>query len=167
MSSADCIFYKINTQIGFGCPAKQGKASAHGEPLGEDNVKAMKENLGYPSMDPFYVAPEVYDNFKAVAEKNAKLEDKWNDLFAAYSKEYPDMAKLWNEYFEGFDMDQLFNSEDYWKAGEKAEATRSLSGKVLNKIKEAMPNLIGGSADLAPSNKTHICLLYTSDAADE
>lgn len=147
---------KVNTQIGFGCPAKQGKASAHGEPLGEDNVKAMKENLGYPSMDPFYVAPEVYDNFKAVAEKNAKLEDKWNDLFAAYSKEYPDMAKLWNEYFEGFDMDQLFNSEDYWKAGEKAEATRSLSGKVLNKIKEAMPNLIGGSADLAPSNKTHM-----------
>lgn len=147
---------KVNTQIGFGCPAKQGKASAHGEPLGEDNVKAMKEKLGYPSMDPFYVAPEVYDNFKAVAEKNAKLEDKWNDLFAAYSKEYPDMAKLWNEYFEGFDMDQLFNSEDYWKAGEKAEATRSLSGKVLNKIKEAMPNLIGGSADLAPSNKTHM-----------
>ncbi len=147
---------KVNTQIGFGCPAKQGKASAHGEPLGEDNVKAMKENLGYPSIDPFYVAPEVYDNFKAVAEKNAKLEDKWNDLFAAYSKEYPDMAKLWNEYFEGFDMDQLFNSEDYWKAGEKAEATRSLSGKVLNKIKEAMPNLIGGSADLAPSNKTHM-----------
>jgi len=147
---------KVNTQIGFGCPAKQGKASAHGEPLGAENITALKENLNYPSIEPFFVPEEVYDNFKAVAEKNAKTEEQWNELFEKYSTKYPDMAKLWDEYYNGATADCLFNSEDYWKAGEKADATRNISGKILNKIKAVMPNLVGGSADLSPSNKTHM-----------
>ncbi|SEW39143.1 transketolase [[Clostridium] fimetarium] len=147
---------KVNTQIGFGCPAKQGKASAHGEPLGAENIIALKENLNYPSMEPFFVPEEVYDNFKAVAAKNAKTEEQWNHLFKEYSTKYPDMAKLWDEYYNGATVDRLFSSEDYWKAGEKADATRNISGKILNKIKAVMPNLIGGSADLSPSNKTHM-----------
>jgi len=147
---------KVNTQIGFGCPAKQGKACAHGEPLGAENIIALKENLNYPSMEPFFVPEEVYDNFKAVAEKNEKTEEHWNNLFEEYSAKYPDMEKLWNEYYNGATADHLFSSEDYWKAGEKADATRNISGKILNKIKAVMPNLIGGSADLSPSNKTHM-----------
>jgi len=147
---------KVNTQIGFGCPAKQGKASAHGEPLGAENITALKENLNYPSIEPFFVPEEVYDNFKAVAEKNAKTEEQWNELFEKYSTKYPDMAKLWDQYYNGATADCLFNSEDYWKAGEKADATRNISGKILNKIKAVMPNLVGGSADLSPSNKTHM-----------
>jgi len=147
---------KVNTQIGFGCPAKQGKACAHGEPLGADNIIALKENLNYPSMEPFFVPQEVYDNFKSVAEKNAKTEEQWNSLFEEYSTKYPDMAKLWDEYYNGASADRLFSSEDYWKASEKADATRNISGKILNKIKAVMPNLIGGSADLSPSNKTHM-----------
>ena len=147
---------KVNTQIGYGCPAKQGKASAHGEPLGADNIIALKENLNYPSMEPFFVPEEVYDNFKSVAEKNAKTEEQWNNLFKEYSAEYPEMEKLWDEYYNGAGADRLFSSEDYWKASEKADATRNISGKILNKIKAVMPNLIGGSADLSPSNKTHM-----------
>ena len=147
---------KVNTQIGFGCPAKQGKASAHGEPLGADNIKALKENLNYPSMEPFFVPEEVYDNFKTIAEKNDKTEQQWNKLFEEYSTKYPDMAKLWDEYYNEASADILFDSEDYWKAGEKADATRNISGKILNKIKAVMPNLVGGSADLSPSNKTHM-----------
>ena len=74
----------IKTQIGFGCPAKQGKASAHGEPLGEENVKALKENLGYPADKDFYVPEEVYDNYRKITEEKGKVEEEWNKLFADY-----------------------------------------------------------------------------------
>ena len=77
-------FITIKTQIGFGCPAKQGKASAHGEPLGEENVLAMKENLGWPSMEPFYVPDEVYEHYAHLAEEKAETEAAWNVMFAAY-----------------------------------------------------------------------------------
>ena len=86
----------------------------------------------------------------------AKAEDKWNELFASYVEKYPEMKELWDNYFDGYDMSDLFNSEEYWAKGDKPEATRSTSGTILNMIKKAMPNLIGGSADLAPSNKTNM-----------
>ena len=76
-------FITIKTQIGFGCPAKQGKASAHGEPLGEENVLAMKENLGWPSMEPFYVPDEVYEHYAHLAEEKAETEAEWKVMFAA------------------------------------------------------------------------------------
>ena len=147
---------KVNTLIGYGCPAKQGKASAHGEPLGDDNIKAMKENLGWPCKGDFEVPKEVYDHYKELADNMAKAEDKWNELFAAYVEKYPEMKELWDNYFDGYDMSDLFNSDEYWAKGDKPEATRSTSGTILNMIKKAMPNLIGGSADLAPSNKTNM-----------
>ena len=77
-------FITVKTLIGYGCPAKQGKASAHGEPLGEENVLALKENLGWPSTEPFYVPDEVYENYKELAKKGAVAEEKWNALFADY-----------------------------------------------------------------------------------
>lgn len=147
---------KVNTLIGYGCPAKQGKASAHGEPLGVDNVAALKENIGWPCKGDFEVPQEVYDHYKELSANMAKAEDKWNELFAAYVEKYPEMKELWDNYFDGYDMSDLFNSDEYWAKGDKAEATRNTSGAILNMIKKAMPNLIGGSADLAPSNKTNM-----------
>ena len=147
---------KVNTLIGYGCPAKQGKASAHGEPLGVDNVAALKENINWPCKGDFEVPKEVYDHYKELADNMAKAEDKWNELFAAYVEKYPEMKELWDNYFDGYDMSDLFSSDEYWAKGDKPEATRSTSGTILNMIKKAMPNLIGGSADLAPSNKTNM-----------
>ena len=138
------------------CPAKQGKASAHGEPLGIDNVAALKENLNWPCKGDFEVPQEVYDHYKEIAARMAEPEEEWNKLFAEYCEKFPEMKELWDKYYNGCDMSDLFNSEEYLAKPEKAEATRSSSGTILNMIKNVMPNLIGGSADLAPSNKTNM-----------
>ena len=147
---------KVNTLIGYGCHAKQGKASAHGEPLGIDNVAALKENLNWPCKGDFEVPQEVYDHYKEIAARMAEPEEEWNKLFAEYCEKFPEMKELWDKYYNGCDMSDLFNSEEYLAKPEKAEATRSSSGTILNMIKNVMPNLIGGSADLAPSNKTNM-----------
>lgn len=146
----------VKTQIGYGCPAKQGKASAHGEPLGVDNVAALKENLGFPADKDFYVPEEVYANYKAIAQEKAKAEDAWNALFAKYCEAYPDMKALWEQYHDTHAADKLIDDEAFWAYEDKPEATRNLSGVMINRIKDLLPNLIGGSADLAPSNKTNM-----------
>ena len=147
-------FITIKTQIGYGCPAKQGKASAHGEPLGEENVKALRENLGWPYEEPFFVPQEVYEHYSRLAEEKAEAEAAWNVMFAAYCGEYPEMEALWDQYHSAPEKEELLNDASLWMPNEKAEATRSLSGKMINLLKDKLPNLIGGSADLAPSNKT-------------
>ena len=149
-------FITVKTQIGYGCPAKQGKASAHGEPLGVDNVAALRENLNWPYEEPFFVPQEVYDNFAATANENAKTEDAWNAMFAEYCAKFPEMKELWDKHYDESYMDEFFATDDYWKYEDKAEATRSVSGKLINKIKQVMPGLVGGSADLAPSTKTYM-----------
>lgn len=146
----------VKTQIGYGCPAKQGKASAHGEPLGEDNVKALKENLGFPADKDFYVPQEVYDNYKKITEEKGKAEEEWNKLFADYCAKYPDMKDLWEKYHDENAADKLIDDEAFWAYEDKPEATRNLSGTMVNRIKDILPNFIGGSADLAPSNKTNM-----------
>lgn len=146
----------IKTQIGYGCPAKQGTASAHGEPLGEDNVKALKENLGFPADQDFYVPEEVYDNYRQIAAEKAKAEEEWNQLFTDYCAKYPDMKALWEKYHDAHAADALLDSQEFWAYEDKPEATRNLSGVMINRIKDLLPNFIGGSADLAPSNKTNM-----------
>lgn len=147
-------FIIIKTEIGYGCPAKQGKASAHGEPLGADNVIALKQNLNWPSEEPFFVPQEVYDHYSQLAAKKAETEAAWKVMFAAYCQEYPDMEALWETYHNPASAKNAIDGADFWKGQEKPEATRNLSGKVLNELKTIVPNLIGGSADLSPSNKT-------------
>lgn len=149
-------FITVKTQIGFGCPAKQGKASAHGEPLGEENVAALKENLGWPSTEPFYVPDEVYANYGEIAQAKAKDEESWNQMFAEYCKKYPEMKVEWDREFDLDIAKPLIDDEDFWKYDEKPEATRNLSGVVINRLKNLVPNLIGGAADLAPSTKTYM-----------
>ena len=149
-------FIICKTQIGFGCPAKQGKASAHGEPLGDENVAALKENLGWPSQEPFFVPDEVYANYKAIAAKKAEDEAAWNKLFAEYCAKYPEMKKAWDDEFNLDIAKSLIDNEEFWAFEDKPEATRNLSGVVLNRLKNYVPSLIGGAADLAPSTKTYM-----------
>ncbi len=146
----------LHTQIGYGCPAKQGKASAHGEPLGEENIIAMKENLGWESMEPFYVPQDVYDHMAKVKESLKAPEEDWNARFAAYCEKYPEMKELWDQYHDKDLPKKLWDNEEFWSYEDKPQATRNLSGELLNKINKVVPNLFGGSADLAPSNKTNL-----------
>lgn len=145
----------VKTKIGFGSP-KEGKASAHGEPLGADNIKAMKQNLGWPSEEPFFVPEEVYDNYKKLAKEGAKTEEAWNKMFDAYCKAFPEMKALWEQYHDANAGKDLFDNDDFWAFADKPEATRNLSGMVINRIKNYLPNVIGGAADLAPSTKTYM-----------
>lgn len=147
-------FITVHTEIGYGCPAKQGKASAHGEPLGAENVVALKENLGWPVDEDFYVPEEVYDAVAQYAEQGAVQEGKWEVLFAAYREKYPELAQLWDKMHAPVDGEALLKDEEFWAHGDKPEATRSCSGTMINRLKDKLPQLIGGSADLAPSNKT-------------
>ena len=148
-------FIKINTKIGFGSP-KEGSADVHGAPLGADNIIAMKKTLGWPSEEPFFVPDEVYENYKAKAENLAKKEEEWNKLFKEYCEKFPEMKTLWDEYKDETKAGKLLDDEDFWSYEEKDDATRNLSGKVLNKLSAKLPTLFGGSADLAPSNKSYV-----------
>lgn len=147
-------FIMIKTQIGYGCPAKQGKASAHGEPLGEENVAELRKTLGWRSQEPFDVPEEIYAHYAKLAEAGEKAEADWNALFAEYQKKFPEMKQLWTKCHEAVDKNALLNDESYWAYEDKAQATRSLSGKYINRLKDKLPQLFGGSADLGPSNKT-------------
>lgn len=143
------------TEIGYGCPAKQGKASAHGEPLGLDNLKATKENLGWTN-DDFTVSDEVLKFMAATTEKGAEAEEKWNKLLAEYAEKFPEDYKEYQKWFsKEFPVD-LENDEDFWTFEDKSVATRAVSGEILNKLAQIQPNLMGGSADLGPSNKTEL-----------
>lgn len=144
------------TQIGYGCPAKVGKASAHGEPLGEDNIVELRKFLGWENQTAFEVDAEIYDHYKALAEEGAKKEEAWKAMFAEYATKYPEDARLWDEYFAKLDVQKIIDSEEYWAHEDKAMATRAVSGDIINKLKDVYPNLVGGSADLAPSNKTEM-----------
>ena len=148
-------FIKINTKIGFGSP-KEGSADVHGAPLGADNIIAMKKTLGWPSEEPFFIPDEVYENYKVKAENLAKKEEEWNKLFKDYCEKFPEMKTLWDEYKDETKAGKLLDDEDFWSYDEKADATRNLSGKVLNKLSAKLPTLFGGSADLAPSNKSYV-----------
>lgn len=143
----------IKTKIGYGSP-REGMASAHGEPLGADNITSLRKKLGWVSETAFEVPEEIYENYNSIAKNNAKFEEEWNQLFDRYCKENPDMKKLWDQYHDVNAANHLINDKDFWAYEDKADATRNLSGQVINKIKDHLPNFIGGSADLSPSTKT-------------
>ncbi len=150
----------VKTKIGFGSP-REGMASAHGEPLGADNVKALREKLGWTSETAFEVPEEIYDNYRAIGKKLAGYEEEWNKLFADYCKEFPEMKEAWDKYHDDKAAVSLIDNDDFWAYADKPEATRNLSGQIINRIKNILPNFFGGAADLAPSTKT-----YMSDMGD-
>ena len=150
-------FIEIKTIIGYGCPAKQGKSSSHGEPLGEENVAALRETLGWTIDEPFTVPQEVYDLCAETAAAGAAAEAKWNEMLEQYFAQYPDSRELWDKYFGDNDLSQtLLSDEVFWARPEKAEATRTSSGNIIARLAEIVPNMMGGSADLGPSNKTYM-----------
>lgn len=146
----------IKTKIGWGCPAKEGTAKAHGEPLGDENVAALKENLEWPSKEPFFVPDEVYDNYKKLVSDKKPAYDEWQKMFAEYCEKFPEMKEALDKEFDPSVAEALIDDEDYWKFEDKPQATRNLSGDVINKLKDRIPSLMGGSADLSPSTKTEM-----------
>lgn len=149
-------FITIKTQIGFGCPAKQGKACAHGEPLGVDNIEDLRKTLNWSCKEPFCVDKDVYKHCESLTKNNILKYEKWNKMFLEYCEKYPEMKALWNKYNQDLDPEILLNDKDFWTFENKPAATRSSSGEIINKLTKYLPNLIGGSADLGPSNKTEM-----------
>ena len=143
-----------HTAIGYGSP-KAGQASAHGEPLGEENVALTKKALGWPEGEAFFVPDCVYEETAKAAQRGQEAEDRWNNLMAEYAKAYPELKKEWDIWFSEELPVDLINDEAFWAFDGKA-ATRNSSGVVLNRLAERIPNLFGGSADLAPSNKSNM-----------
>lgn len=145
----------VKTKIGYGSPHKEDSAAAHGAPLGADEVIATKHNLGYPSDEPFFVPEEALNYFRQSVARGEKAEQEWQKKYDAYKAAYPELAAEWEKELAG-ELPAGWDSElPVWKAGE-ALATRVASGKVLNAIAAKLPNLLGGSADLAPSNNTNL-----------
>jgi transketolase len=144
----------VKNIIGYGCPSKQGKASAHGEPLGAENIQKAKEFLGW-NYEPFTVPEEVKSAMEEFKIQASEQESSWNKLFADYKEAYPELAEEWNLWFSGKGPEYLLKNENFWSF-EKPLATRDASGQLINRLSNIMPNFIGGSADLSPSNKTYM-----------
>src|SRR6476659_1291567 len=146
----------VQSIIGYGAPTKQGSHSAHGEPLGVEEVRGAKRNYGWPEDESFLVPEKVRSHFADLAQRGAELRATWDELFAKYGEEFPDLAdqldKMQTRQLpEGWDADL-----PEYPADAKGAAGRDSSQKVLNIIAERVPWLIGGSSDLAPSNKSRM-----------
>jgi len=144
------------THIGFGSPNKQDTASAHGSPLGEEEVKLTKQNLNWPEDKFFHIPDEVNDHFKEVKKKGEEYEAEWNKLFESYKKKYPSEADRFLKIMKGEFGNEWKKALPVFENVNEKLATRAASGKVINAIAEYLPTLIGGSADLEPSNNTMI-----------
>lgn len=144
----------VRTHIGYGSPHKQDNFSSHGSPLGEEELKATKAALGWPTMDKFYLPQDAVDYFRQAVPKGAGLEDDWKKKFEAYKKEFPKEAAEF-EMLLGPKLPENWAADlPTWKPGDKPIATRSAGGAALNALAKNVPNIIGGSADLNPSTDT-------------
>ena len=144
----------VRTHIGFGSPNKQDTADSHGSPLGEEEVALTKENLEWPLEPFFHVPPEALDLFREALFRGAAVEDEWKTLFARYERQYPELAAKWRGMWSP-DLPEGWE-EQLPDLSMEAAATRAASGKVINAVASVIPSLLGGSADLAPSNNTFI-----------
>ncbi len=146
---------KIRTHIAYGSPNMVDKKEAHGAPLGVDEVKLVKKNLGFNSDESFVIPDKVLGYYRQEGKKGVTLEKEWNELFNKYREEYPQLAKEYELVCSGKLPNGWHQQLPVFKAGDKV-ATRKASGKVLNAIADNLPLLIGGSADLAPSTDTNL-----------
>ena len=142
----------VKSTIGYGSPLA-GKSSCHGAPLGEEGLQALKDNLGW-TYPPFEVPKEVFSHCKRFGTKGKRIQKAWKETFKAYQEKYPELAKEYISWMNK-ELPDLASIEDLWKF-EKDDASRGYGSTVLNKLEKYIPNLIGGSADLAPSNKSNM-----------
>jgi transketolase len=158
----------VDSHIGYGAPNKQDTSAAHGEPLGEQEVRLTKRNYGWPEDAKFYVPDSVREHFQSgIAARGQVLRDAWMEKFEAYKKQYPELADegyrmLRRELPAGWD-----NGLPTFDTDPKGIATRDASGEVLNVLAKNIPWLIGGSADLGPSCKTRLTLEGAGDFSAE
>jgi len=150
---------KIRTHIAYGSPNKHDTAGAHGSPLGADEVRLVKEFFGFDPEQSFVVPGKVLEYYRAAGEKGVGLEKEWNDLFARYKQEYPDLAAeyemaLQDKLPQGWEKKLPSFRVSDGKEGKLS--TRVALGKTLNAVARSLPGLLGGSADLAPSTETHL-----------
>ncbi|KPK71268.1 transketolase [candidate division TA06 bacterium SM23_40] len=146
----------VHTHIGYGSPHKQDTAAAHGEPLGEEEVRLTKERLGWPLEPLFYIPTEARVHFRKAVGRGAERQARWEGRLEAYAEEYPDLAAELRRVIQGRLPEPWSSNLPIFSSNQGPAATRTASGKVLNAIAHQLPELIGGSADLAPSTHTLI-----------
>ncbi len=144
----------VRTHIGYGSPNKQDTAGVHGEPLGPEEINLTKDNLKWPREPSFLVPDEVTAHFRQAVDAGRKLENRWQAAFEAYRENFEAPAAEWDRWLSGRLPDGWGNDIPVFEPDEKGLATRVASGTVLNAVAPRIANLIGGSADLAPSTKT-------------
>ncbi|MDR2162528.1 MAG: transketolase [Clostridiales Family XIII bacterium] len=146
-------FIKIKTTIGYGVPDRAGTAKSHGEPVGEENLDVLRDSLGWEYAERFYVPDDIYDGYRSLAGSGNAKAAAWNELFATYRDKYPEDGALFMSYLTGEVPADTFG-DSYFDFEPKDDASRSISGRILNELSDRLPFLIGGSADLGPSNKS-------------
>ena len=146
----------VKTTIGDGLPTVAGTEGAHGSPPGWEEIEQAKKNAGWPADKKFFVPDEVREHFLAKVEEGRVLEEDWENQWRAYRTAFPDQAAEFERRIQGELPEGWEDSLPQYSADDKGMATRAASGKVLNALAERLPELMGGSADLAPSNKTWI-----------
>lgn len=146
----------LRTHIGFGSPNKHDTAEAHGAPLGAEEIKLTKEALGYPSLEPFHVAPEALDRWRTFGERGSQLQARWNESYRSYAQTFPADANELERRQRGDLPDDWDSALPVFTAKDGNVASRAASGLVINAIAPNVPELIGGSADLAGSTNTII-----------
>jgi transketolase len=142
------------THIGYGSPNRQDTSKAHGEPLGVEEIRLTKQNLGWPSQDPFFVPQEALDHCRRARERGETLQHEWQQRWAAYRAAFPTDAAELDRRLSGTLPDGWQKALPNFTADNGAVASRAASGVVLNALAKVIPELMGGSADLAPSNNT-------------
>ncbi len=147
---------KVRTHLGYGSPNKVDTPGAHGSPLGVEEVKLVKSFFGFDPQQSFIVPDEVLKYYRGIGEKGSVLESEWNQLFTNYKVTFPELAAEYELAVSGKLPQGWKDNLPIFEASDKKMATRQASGKVLNAIAASLPNLIGGSADLAPSTDTNL-----------
>jgi len=147
---------QIKTHIAYGSPNKQDSSDAHGAPLGVEEIKLVKKFYGVPENKDFYVPDEVLENCRKALNFGQGFEESWQELFDSYKTAHPEQADLFVDAISGFLTEKWDADIPEFKPEDSPVATRAASGQVLNAIAKNLPALMGGSADLAPSNKTYL-----------